>query len=441
VILVVAAALAAAAVIAGVVAVAGADSSVRLPTLTAPELLAEMGRSHGQTQAVSGEVTWTNRLFGDIAAAADGAFGAMPAQNPLLAGGSGRIWMSADGLRIESQGGTGDQVLVVNARGKDAWTYDYASDTARHLVATGAGDGAKAAAPPASPAALAPDAVAAMLQRLGPLGAVTVDGQTTVAGRDAYVLAFRPAATDTALGSVTVAVDGATYVPLRLEVSARGATGPALAFGFASVSYDPIDPSRFAFSPPEGASVTTTSVDAAALRERMAARGRELEAEARRAVTDGDLRRAFLTKEQAQKLAPFELATAGEGTRPFRWAFVLDEGQGMPLTVLGAPLLDLGGDPGPGAQAGDAAPAGPAVAQVYGSGLGAILLLQAPAGEEQGELALPGVVDTLDLNGHEATAVTTPLGGVVVWRQDGTTLVAAGMVPAADLRAFAGSVR
>ena len=435
--------LAAAAIIVGVVAVAGADSSTKLPSVTAPELLAKMSQSQGQTTAISGEVSWTNGLFGDIASAANDTFGAMPAQSPLLASGSGRVWMSQDGLRVESQGGAGDQVVVVSASGHDAWVYDYATDTARHIVVTGASDGTYTPSPSASAMTLTPEAIGAMLQRLAPLGAMAVDGQTTVAGREAYVLTFTPTATDTALGSVAVAVDGETYVPLRLQVFAKGGTEATLQFGFDSISFDPIDASRFTFAPPAGAGVTTKTIDAAKLHERMDAKGSELKAAARRAVTGGDLRRAFLTQAQAKGLVPYELATASADTRPFRWAFVMK--QGMPITSLGSPLFDLSGMGADAQRAGQAADAtaGPTTAQVYGSGLGTIVLLQSPATSQTGsELKqLPDVFDKMSVNGHQAAVVTTPLGGVIVWQQGDTILAAAGVVPAADLKAFASSVR
>lgn len=438
-ILAIAAVIAAAVIVAGVVAVAGADSSSPLPGVTAPELLSKMDQSRGQTQAVSGEVSWTNGLFGAVADAANDSFGAMPAQNPLLASGSGRIWMSTDGIRVESQGGAGDQVVVASERTHDAWIYDYSTDAARHIVITGA----EGRTPPPSPSGMTPTpaAIGLMLQRLAPLGSMTVDGQETVAGRDAYVLTFTPAAPDTALGSVQVAVDGEKYIPLRVQVFSKGGTEPTMQAGFDSISFDSIDASRFAFTPPAGATVTTKTIDADRMREQSAAKEDELKDEARQALAGGELRRAFLSQAQAKDLVPFDLATASEDARPFRWAFVMK--QGMPVTSLGSPLFDMGGVTGGDAESGDLAPSGPAVAQVYGSGLGSIVLVQSPSSAQtRSELdKLPDVFDKLDVNGHQAAVVTTPLGGVVMWQQGSTTLVAAGMVPAADLKAFASSVR
>ena len=456
--LAVAAVLAAAAVVTGAVAVAGADSTTRLAAITAPELLAKMATSHGQTQAVSGEVSWTNGLFGDVADMAGDTFGGMPAQSPLFAGGSGRVWMSEDGVRLESQGGGGDQVLVVSGEGRDAWVYDYAADTTRHVIVTGADAGFGVThmtpSPAASPASLTPAGVGVMLQRLAPLGSLSVEGQAAIAGREAYVLAFTPAAADTALGAVKVAIDGQRYVPLRLQVFARGGTEPVLQSGFDSVSFAAIDAERFTFTPPPGANVTTETIDAAELRRRAKAETSGLEDQARKALTEGELDRALLSRSQAEQLVPYELATASADARPFRRAFVLEDG--MPLTASGVPLLDLAVMGALASHDGQAAgeKGGPVTVQVYGSGLGSIVLVQSPSEpqpsaaeqpatpQSPGDLeGLTGVVEQMDVNGRQAAVVTTPLGGVVMWRQGGTTLVAAGMVPAADLRDFARSVR
>jgi outer membrane lipoprotein-sorting protein len=435
-ILAIVAVLVAAAIVIGVVAIAGADTSSKLPTISAPELLAKMAQAKGQPQAISGEISWRNELFGNLTAAGQ-TFG-MPAQDPLLASGSGRVWMSKDGARIESQGSGGDQVVVTNTKDHSAWVYDYAANTARHIIVTGAPQGSQTPLPSGSPAVLTPSMATALLQRLALLGAVSVDGQTTVAGRDAYVLKFTPAATDTAIGSVQAAVDGVTYTPLRLQVFSKGATQAALQVGFTSVSFAPIDAARFTFTPPAGTKVTTRTIDAAKLHARIAAQKGQLKAQAQKALTGGDLQHVFLQPAQAQKLVPFKLATASDGTRPFRAAFVFKNG--VPLTALGAPLIDLSGL---GAKAGGASQAGPAVAQVYGTGLGSIVLVQTQtSATSQPQLGqLGSVLGSATIGGHKAAVVTTQLGGVVVWRQGDTTVVAAGLVPAADLKAFARSVR
>ena len=65
--------------------------------------------------------------------------GQMPAQSPLTSSGSGRIWVSDAGMRVESQGAGGDQVAGVSKATRTAWTYDYAANTVRRWVMMGDG--------------------------------------------------------------------------------------------------------------------------------------------------------------------------------------------------------------------------------------------------------------------------------------------------------------
>jgi hypothetical protein len=76
-----------------------------------------------------------------------------------------------------------------------------------------------------------------------------------IAGRDAYVVHFTPASSGTLVGDVAIAIDAQTRLPLDVSVTARGASAPALEAGFTSVSFAPIDPSMFAFTPPADATV------------------------------------------------------------------------------------------------------------------------------------------------------------------------------------------
>lgn len=439
-----------AAVLVVVVAVAGAGQSDPLPDISAPDLMAKMARSDGP-EAVSGEVAWRNQLFGDVAAA--GGMAHLPAQSPLTASGSGRIWLSDAGARVESQGAGGDQIVVVNKALRTAWVYDYAQQTVKEVVVTG--EATPETASPASDAAmLTPDMIGLYLQQAARFATVEVAGQTRVAGREAYQLRMTPVAGDTALGYVEAAVDGETMLPLQLDVYARGGVEPVLRYGFTSIKYDAIDAETFAFSPPEGAEVTTKTIDGDEVSREMRAHQRDAGDEptaAEKAAAEKLVRGALLTREQVQDLVPFDLAWARDyAQRPFRWGYVL--GSAGPLTGGGAPLMELLAESAGmdlGAHAGDeaeAGTAGPFSVLLYGDGFGAVTLVQTettPELEEQLEQARAAseVLGSTTVNGAKAIEIGTPLGGVVVWQQDGTTLMAAGMVPMSDLEAFAGSVR
>jgi hypothetical protein len=93
------------------------------------------------------------------------------------------------------------------------------------------------------------------LAALSPSTAVAVSGAARVAGRDCYVLTLTPHSPDTLIGRVEVSIDAERRLPLRTAAFARGAGKPALSVGFTSVSFDPVDPSIYRFSPPPGAKV------------------------------------------------------------------------------------------------------------------------------------------------------------------------------------------
>lgn len=432
------------------VAVAGAGSTANLPAVSASELMAKMAQADGTVTAVSGEISWKNTLLGDVSAA---DMGALPAQSPLLASGSGRVWVSEDGVRVESQGGGGDQIGGVDKAAREAWTYDSATNTAKVWKLTGDLP-AQPAMPTPSPTMLTPAAITAFLEQLAPYARVDVAGQGTVAGRSVYLLRMTPAAEDTALGAVQASIDGETMLPLRLEVFAKSGGPAVLQAGFDSISYAPVDASLFAFAPPAGAKVTTKQADAAQLQQKLQAKAEAAQAKAAKAGagkgSEADhqklARTALLTIPEAQKLVDFPIASAqGYSARPFLWGYVFLNG--LPVNAAGNPLFDLaqmGFGQASGSSSTAAAPQmGPVSVLLYGKGFGSIVLAQTKttAELEKQLKQLPALVGTQTLNGAPVRSLTTALGGVYVWQQGDTTLVAGGMVPAADLKAFVESVQ
>jgi len=448
--------LAVAGLVAGIVAVAGAGQSNPLRAMPAADLLAKMGQQDQQTTSISGAVSWQNNLLGDVSALTGSNMGAS-AKLPLAANGSGRIWMSAGGVRVESLASGGDQIIVSNSTTRDVWLYDYAANTAKHIVMTGtAPAGSGTPTPMPSPTVATPAAISTFLQQLAPNANATVTGQSVVAGRRVYLLTMTPTATDTALGSVQAAIDGQTYVPLQLQVTAKGGTSPVLQFGFTKVSYQAIPASRYHFTPPAGTKVTTKTIDLsqAAKGHKGLAQGQKAEpTKAQQTQMQDVLRSALLTIPEAQKLVPFPLASAqGDTARPFDWAAVVSKSG--PLNALDQPVMKLLGAAGmsgfDSATDGTATsatsttnPTGPTAVLLYGKGFGTIVLAETattPALQKQLE-QLPALVDKTSVNGATVRSFTTPLGGVFVWQQGDTTLAAAGMVPTADLQAFVSSVQ
>ncbi|HEX6451880.1 MAG TPA: DUF2092 domain-containing protein [Trebonia sp.] len=96
-----------------------------------------------------------------------------------------------------------------------------------------------------------------VLQQVGKTTAVSVQSNVDVAGEAAYQLVLAPKDARSTIGSVRIAIDGKTGVPLRLQVFAKGGTTPAFQVGYTSISYTAPNPANFTFTPPRGATVTT----------------------------------------------------------------------------------------------------------------------------------------------------------------------------------------
>ncbi len=71
-----------------------------------------------------------------------------------------------------------------------------------------------------------------------------------------YELSLTPRDARSLVGSVRLAVDSETSVPLRVQVFARGTQEPAFETGFTDVQFEQPAASIFSFTPPAGAKVT-----------------------------------------------------------------------------------------------------------------------------------------------------------------------------------------
>ncbi len=103
-------------------------------------------------------------------------------------------------------------------------------------------------------------AARSLLAAVGPTSTVSVQSNVMVAGQAAYQLALAPKTSGSLIGQIRIAIDARGYLPLRLEVFARGATSPAYQVGFTSLSFARPAASNFSFTPPPGAKVKTITV-------------------------------------------------------------------------------------------------------------------------------------------------------------------------------------
>lgn len=171
-----------------------------------------------------------------------------------------RVWSAgADRTRVALLGSLGESDVIRD--GRDVWTWSSKDKTATHLTlpAKTAESGAADRAP-ADPSITPQQAADAALKAISPTTKVSTDGTAKVAGRPAYELVLQPREASSLVESVRIAVDGRTHVPLRVQAFARGADKPAFQVGF--TSFDPTAPaaSVFAFNPPPGTKVTTSTL-------------------------------------------------------------------------------------------------------------------------------------------------------------------------------------
>jgi hypothetical protein len=196
-------------------------------------------------------------------------------------------------------------------------------------------------------------------------------------------------------------IDSETFLPLELALYAQGKPDPVFSWSVSSLDVDTVPAERFQFQTPPGARVIPFE-------------------EGREANSNPDMRAGAEPKEvdtvgEAQKLVDFEIRELASppGGRELTGVYV----KGTDGVVL-----------------------------TYGSGWGTVVLAQgpqrddvsAPRPEAAGDdPALP----TVDLDGVEATELSTPVGTGLHWDADGISYALAGSVPASELERAARELR
>jgi outer membrane lipoprotein-sorting protein len=244
---------------------AGADAAAQLPPKTAAQLLAAVASA--PEHPLSGTVVETARLgLPDLPGQAAGT----SLQSLVTGSHTARVWYGTDGkARVSLVGDLAETDVIRN--GGDVWLWSSQHNEATHVqLPDEAAGGAKAQSmvrgePEATlgHGTLDPDTAAQQaLAAIDPTTKVEVDGTGHVAGQAVYELRLTPRDARSLVGSVRIAIDGDTKVPLRVQVFAKGATEPAFETGFTSVQFEQPDASIFSFTPPKGAKVTNQTLPA-----------------------------------------------------------------------------------------------------------------------------------------------------------------------------------
>ena len=270
-----------------------ASAAVDLPDLTPAELLEFAASS--DVDALSGTVEQRSELGLPDLSGLTGAMGGGGAGSDDFghAGGEGdeasatdlddlislatgthtaRVYLDESNARLQVLDRLAERDVYVSDEG--VWIYDSAEKTATHVTVDEAAlDALKAEAEAHADEARArleaeaggqlptPEQVLdEALARLDETTEVSVGTDGRVAGREVYELVLEPRDDDTLVGDITVAIDGDTGVALAASVTARGGDEPAFSVAFTDVSFEAPDASVFAFTPPEGTSVTEHEV-------------------------------------------------------------------------------------------------------------------------------------------------------------------------------------
>jgi outer membrane lipoprotein-sorting protein len=235
--------------------VARASGTPKLAPATAAQLLAAVHNAH--PAGMSGTIVETAKLglpsLPDIGPAGGGS--GLSVENLITGSHTIRVWYAGPTKqRIALLGQLSESDIIHN--GTDLYIYQSDGRTVTHDKVPASTDVASGSptlpgmstSPAKTPQQLAQQALSA----IDPTTTVTVDDNVRVAGRSAYQLVLEPKDTRSRIGSVRIAVDSATSVPLRVQIFARGASSPALQIGFTDVSFNVPSDSVFEFTPPPG---------------------------------------------------------------------------------------------------------------------------------------------------------------------------------------------
>jgi len=368
----------------GAVAATGADGGDdRPPAKPLAEAIAS-SLDGQEIDGISARVTFTNEMLESA--------GIVEGVDPLMGGGSGRLWASNDGdvrIELQSEAGGGDVQLV--ARGDQLWLYHAAANTVYRMTMEPEEKSADSESKDEWPPSVA--AVRRMLKQLGSEATVSGAIATNVAGNPAYSTRVEPKDQGGLIGGADVTWDAANGAPLRVAIFARGENDPTLAIEATEVSFGAIDPAVFAIQPPASAKVE------------------DLGAASQPAGSDKP-KRPIKGLSAARAGVPFEVSAPAELAG---------------LTRSEVMLVGSG--------------AKKSVTITYGEGLSAITVIESAASGKNEAPSLGATyqakrdgieIPTAKVAGAEATVFGTPLGSLVSFTRGGVRYVVIGSVTQQD---------
>jgi outer membrane lipoprotein-sorting protein len=380
-----------------------------LPPLSPAEVLAK-ARS-AQFVPFSGTV----RLTANLGLPSLGGLGGTPGTVTDLLSGvhDANVWVGGpDQVRIALPAPLAETNWIRN--GNDVWAWDSSAQQAVHASIPVRNDGAggrpdeAAASPVPDPTSETPaDFAQALLAKITPTTAVSVDTSRFVAGRPAYELVISPRSATSTIGTASVSIDAATGLPLDVRVTPRNSATPAFEFGFTHLALEAPAASNFTFTPPPGAAVVQATDPTALLSP---------------GVADHFGRRFGAKPGPGRRFAP--IPKDGTGTAP------------IPKDATGtAPVPKDATGTAPLPKDATTPPAGPPVTTI-GTGWDTVAVISGQALPRGVMGLLDGATQVTLANGVTGRLITTPLVSVLVL-DDGRLAVGA-VTPEALEHAVAG---
>jgi outer membrane lipoprotein-sorting protein len=219
-------------------------------------------------EGVSAQIQLTNHLLEGASLASGGGEASQLTSSPLLSGASGRLWISKDGrVRLELQSEKGDTQVYYDGHTLSA--YDASSNTLyRYTPPKGEGSegSSSAGGSGSSGGASGSDAgahhevptvakIEEAIAHLGKHADVSSATPTDVAGHAAYTVRVSPKEGGSLLAGAELSWDAVHGAPLRAAIYSTESSTPVLELAATSISYGPVEPSVFEFTPPANAKV------------------------------------------------------------------------------------------------------------------------------------------------------------------------------------------
>lgn len=240
-------------------AITTAQAAPALPAKTPAQLLADVAANH-EVPPLTGTVVETTSLgLPQLPQTGN------PTSLSSLLTGSHTVkvyWDNARHFRLAIPQSLSETDLIRD--GGTAWLWESTRNTVTKFnLPAGTGEHIEKRAPamPATAPLTPQQAANQVLAAVGKTTTVSTQTNVTVAGEAAYQLVLAPKDSRSTIGSVQIAIDGKTGVPLRVQVFARGASTPAFGVGYTDISYVTPAAANLAFTPPPGATVTTAGAD------------------------------------------------------------------------------------------------------------------------------------------------------------------------------------